>query len=449
MKYIASLVFAFLCVIYTFFGYKKTKDLLSPVCFFSIYFFLTRVPKMLITQDNSFTKTPITEAEILRYFYVTFIYFTAVATVMLYGKQINDSSHCISKQGTSLKKSNTVDYSHLLRVGIICFVIGAFSRAYMIISVGGIKYIWNNLIHRASMTYSMGYLDSLTLFLTFGIALVECCYIRKRDIELRILYYFMIVTASILLLAFGARSPLLKMLIAIFFVFYYKSECKSAVKILLRPKNIILVIALVLLMITLPSFRTSSFVFNAEKVMHGFQKSAKNLLSIVDSISVYDEDVFTFNYFSRNEKWFGKSYLDLIYAWIPRNLMPNKPPVDDGVYLRSLMMGFDVVPSVSFSKLPTNSSVPFSNNGIAYANFGILGSFLFGVIYALVINKQYRKMIKSDYSVEEIVIYQLFCTRLVFSVKGLVEFLMILILYCFFKVILKTRIVLKSVRYYS
>lgn len=392
---------------------------------------------MLIAENNLFTGERITGVMIFRYIVITALSFIVISSTMLYR---NRTAYRV----TSLREVGEVkrfSYSHLLNVAVLCFVIGAFSRIYMLARAGGISYIWNNIIHRASMTAGMGYLDNLTAFMTYGVIFLETYYMIKKSRGIKILCYLSIAFASILLLAFGARSPLLKLAFAIFFVWYYRSKDRSLLKRIFKPKIVALVFLLIVIVITLPTFRNVDFEFNAQNIMAGVQDSSKNLLSIFDSISIYDEDIFTFDYFSSHGKWLGRSYIDLFYAWIPRSMLQNKPPVDDGVYLRSLMLGTTVVPSVPFSELPTNSSVPFSLNGIAYANFGILGCVFYGLLFAMVINKQYIKMVKSQYAPEEIFLYEILCTRLNFSVKGIVELLMTIIIYLVVKMFLKTRLV--------
>src|SRR5262249_10187458 len=69
-----------------------------------------------------------------------------------------------------------------------------------------------------------------------------------------------------------------------------------------------------------------------------------NLYKAVTQLSYVDTYVFIVNHFDTTNLWLGRPYLDLIVAPIPSTIYPEKPPVDDGVYIRSLEAGMTVAP---------------------------------------------------------------------------------------------------------
>ncbi|MGQ7112601.1 hypothetical protein ACUOFC_34980, partial [Escherichia sp. TWPC-MK] len=56
--------------------------------------------------------------------------------------------------------------------------------------------------------------------------------------------------------------------------------------------------------------------------------------------------------------WLGKSYLDLFKAPLPRSIYPEKPPVDDGMYIRTIAEGYNVTPSRPVQELYASSWPP-------------------------------------------------------------------------------------------
>ncbi|MGQ7148454.1 hypothetical protein ACUOA8_59935, partial [Escherichia sp. SS-MK2] len=76
--------------------------------------------------------------------------------------------------------------------------------------------------------------------------------------------------------------------------------------------------------------------------------------------------------------------LDLFKAPLPRSIYPEKPPVDDGMYIRTIAEGYNVTPSRPVQELYA-SSWPPETLGSMYANFWIpgvvFGMYILGIIY--------------------------------------------------------------------
>ena len=121
-------------------------------------------------------------------------------------------------------------------------------------------------------------------------------------------------------------------------------------------------------------------------------------------LSYVDTYVFIVNHFDTTNLWLGRSYLDLVVAPIPSTMYPDKPPVDDGVYIRSLEHGMTVAPGMPY-RLLFQSSTPPETLGLSYLNFWwpgvIIGMYLLGTVY----KAAYAYMARSSYSLHSIYVY--------------------------------------------
>lgn len=434
IKVIAAVIITVLCLMFLRISKKiHGRDVFAPLSFFALYFFITRVPRLIRANEVLYGfQDKITNKMIAEYLIITTFFLLAV---LMGGIAKSSGTIPILKIGNGVKKKAeyyikevNINYTGLFRAGIICFLIGAFSRVFLILRAGGLRVIWSSLYNRTNMLAGAGYIDYLTVCMTFGLSAIEIYVLNLK--KHKPLFIILCGIAVILNIAFGNRSPLMKMVLALFFVYWYTSPKRINWKRIINLRNVLLAIVLVTLLIVLPQFRSASFQLNSTMTEDIVKKSFQNMSSIFDQISFYDEDVYSFYYFSKGHFWNGRSYTSLFTAWIPRSLYPGKPPIDEGMYLRAIMKGYDIVPPMSVSALndlTVSSSVPFTTCGIMYANFGMFGVIIGGLLTGIIIVGQYKKMKKTN-SLADILIYQIICTRLAFTNKGIVELLISLVI---------------------
>lgn len=101
------------------------------------------------------------------------------------------------------------------------------------------------------------------------------------------------------------------------------------------------------------------------------------------------------SYFEPGRFWYGRSYLDLLLAPLPRRLVGEKPPVDDGMYIYSIALGREITPSLPASHLNVTSWPP--GNWIGYANFGIIGLLFFSYLSGLVLRFTYEHARRNEW----------------------------------------------------
>mgnify|MGYP000865981532 CR=1 FL=1 len=118
-----------------------------------------------------------------------------------------------------------------------------------------------------------------------------------------------------------------------------------------------------------------------DAVSRSFGVAAKN-------VSYLEHYAFAMYYFERFPYWFGEQFKDLMYAFVPSSWYPDKPPVDDGVYLRSLAGGMVVEPGMAASMLDRTSWPPETlATGLSLA--GVAGAALLFFVRGMVLRLAY------------------------------------------------------------
>lgn len=418
-KFIIFLIFTILFIVFVAIGRNKTgSDWLSPFCFVNAFFYLARIPRLLFAEENLYQKGEITDSMLWNYFFVTVCFFVIMNLTLLL--------LIPNKKNGPTKKSN-VDSGFFFRIGLFFFFIGACFRLYEIVASGGFVYVIQNAWNRVELLEGMGYLDYFATFMTIGACFLEvACLTKKRKVYL-LAFIVCLLSASVLNLAFGARSGLMKMLFGVVFVFYYCSPKRVSLRDFLKVRFILPALLVVVVLVYLPTIRRQDFDVSQLSFDSVISKLFSGEASIINEISVFDEDVFTIDYFSYHPHWYGGNYLNLFTAWIPRSFFPEKGIIDDGMFLRALMKGFnDINPNMTLSELHAlgvSSSVPFTTSGIFYANFGFFGTVAGAFLTGLITSFCYKKAMQTR-SITDVLFYQFICTRLCLSTKGIVELIM-------------------------
>jgi len=93
---------------------------MCPVCFYALYFALTRVPRMFVANTNLYTGTTIEDVTLLRYCFITMVHLCVVCISML----------CLDNSGCAKKEQERIFLNphRVFRGGLICFAVGAVAR---------------------------------------------------------------------------------------------------------------------------------------------------------------------------------------------------------------------------------------------------------------------------------------------------------------------------------
>lgn len=272
----------------------------------------------------------------------------------------------------------------ILKFGIRIYILGFLVYLIFLFQMGGLSSIWNELHLRSVKNAGLGYFQTFYMVAIQLGGLILLWYFRNKG---RFLSFFIILIGTIFILgSIGARGPVALFLLSLLFMSHYLFK---RVKNLLNFKTVLLVLILPFFIVILLQFRSNSFSYYMENQEELVKNSIEDLESgFIGRIGRLERDIVILKYFEENDFWWGKSYLGLFYAPIPRGFLSEKPPNDTGRYLRGIALGNKVEPPLPVAQLP-NSSWP-EGNWAGYMNFGILGFFILvwvsGVFFGRIFN---------------------------------------------------------------
>jgi hypothetical protein len=107
------------------------------------------------------------------------------------------------------------------------------------------------------------------------------------------------------------------------------------------------------------------------------------LTTFLANFSYNNTYYFLIDHFSKANLFLGATFVDLLTAALPSSLFPDKPPVDEGVYVKALLSGMNLEIPTPARELAALGSIPPETFGIFIMNFGALSVAFAGVLLAL------------------------------------------------------------------
>jgi len=247
-------------------------------------------------------------------------------------------------------------------------------------SAGGIINFVASIHLRASLLAGAGHYD-IFIIPAANLSIFLLIYSRANDGKPSLLVIVTAITLIVLSLAiFGGRKP--PMLLILFSVMA-ATAYNSALK-LTSPKFLLGYIGVVFIFIGLYWVR-----------LHSASNASMNISSELDfhdvlsNVSYLDTYLFILSHFSNNEFWLGESLPEVVLRFIPNYFPTGAPPLDDGVYVRTLFQKMHAEPGMAYDDL-YQSSWPPETIGFGYMNFGLAGVALFSFIKGLVTGFVYK-----------------------------------------------------------
>lgn len=377
-------------------AYIGRKDIFSPRFIFNVFAWLKNIPYAVdyIRVNN------IADETIDSYFFFKFISFICVNVgITIYEIKSTNKKYVYQEN----KKRKISAY---LRTGIIVSIIGFVVKIKTILDSGGVLYILSHIQGRkeimAGQYYNELFANSL---LTCGVLLTLMCYLKEKRKKNLYIFIVIYVITTFGLIVFGARRPAMMLLLQVIMLYHFSSS-KIRIRSLFKIKSIITIFVIAFFVLLMPMLRSSSgtdYINNPQKWVEG---AVENTNTLFREFSYCDGDMFAFDYFKNHEYWYGASYLNIPLQIIPKSIYPQKPPMDDGMYLLNLMYGEKATPNMATDDLYYQTSVPFTLESSLYSNFGLLGiifgCLLVGVFYQYV----YKVLISCFCPIFMILIYQ-------------------------------------------
>jgi hypothetical protein len=288
-----------------------------------------------------------------------------------------------------------------LAAAVVAFGVGVFAFVLLIRIIGGYEELLINLAMRTKLLEGRGYLASLLTFLVVGMLLMTYALGRWNPaVALPVLLVVGLIVAFALS-SFGGRKLTLHALVFAGLAWHYGVRRLTR----LWPKALLVGLAVIPYFVAIPLIRSGGGYERYRSNIGALSSDIRQNISLaVTDLSYVHQHLFVVSYFRPDNIWWGRVYGDLITAPIPSSLYPGKPPVDDGMYLRTLADGQHVRPSMPRESL-YQSSWPPETFGTMFMNFWIpgviVGLFLLGVVY----RTAYEYMKRSDYSLFSVLVY--------------------------------------------
>lgn len=395
--YRTFLAFFLLSVFLITFGvfYRKYKDIFHPICFFSILSILRYVPSTFSADVDNFVK--LTDHGLTKFVLLTSFYVLCVISGWYVFTRINNKKVAHVFQGELNNK--------MFRLGLVLFIIGTLSRIYFIYSSGGLFYILSNIQNKVEMVTGNGYLLAIGNFMTYGIVLMMCSdfYKHRRNLVINMLLILCIGSSFFLFAFMSDRTAPMRFLMIVIMAYHYNFK-HIKLSSLLKPKSVGLILACVVFIVAMPLLRNKEGYNKYGSVSNLMEHASEEIGNIFYWFSYTGRDVFIYEHFDISNYWGGKNVLNFISAPIPASILEDKPPVDEGYYLANLIKGYESSPPQT--RFSYKSSIPFDNQGIMFANFGIIGLFLGGILIGLVYGYTYKLLVVNDYHPLVVVISQ-------------------------------------------
>jgi hypothetical protein len=273
----------------------------------------------------------------------------------------------------------------------ILFSLASLGFLFKLQSVGGFSYILENVNLRVSLQRGLGPLN----YFVDTFLLLACVIAAKRHALTRnttdfwvltTIFVFSVIFASL----FGGRKFAIHLFIyclivySVYRVDFLKFKPNSIISISFSYFVVIVYFFLVLIYRKVSNF--DEFIRDLPTLM---QESVNSFSYIFISISYLDTYIFVVEFFNSNNFYYGSTFKDLLYAFVPSAYFPLKPPVDDGLYIRAAALGGYLEPGTPAITLRGLASWPGETFGTAYMNGGLPMVLIFGVIQGAAFSAAY------------------------------------------------------------
>jgi hypothetical protein len=307
-------------------------------------------------------------------------------------RKVQESKH---KKNTNLRLISKISFKYfvLLTFGLLLLLV-------IFQSAGGIINFLSNLSHRTEMLAGYGaVLKFTTIFIHLSIL-----YFFSIKYKTSPIYAYIILLAGILILfSLGGRTaPIFLFFTGLVYLhFYYKKFI-----ITLRLSLLFSILFLGSLFVSL--FRLKNFESLLQ--MQLSEVPFQLWFGIIGGYFTYIiRDSVIISYFSENEFWYGSGLWSFLYAFIPRALYPDKPVVDNGVYVIAMSAGQQVTPPMVPGSLPHYGWPEAYMSG--YMEAGWVGLFLGVILSCYLVNFIFFRLVKSDFKTEWVFLYCFFIFR--------------------------------------
>lgn len=374
--------------------FKKRKDFFSPPILFAItmaFYTLPDVVSILIDGTTPFTSNlPFNLVNKPDYLISRFLLIQIIFVVCYY---IGFNSFLSKVKKTRI--SNLRDASNK-RLNLFLTVIGLSLALYLTISfinkIGGFQALFLSFTDRDQLAESKTFFQDtapilLTMSTAFGIK-----YMAQSKKNNWFMLLVIVIIGFIVQTSGGGRSGFVVFLISILCYYNYLKKSIHLFSVKFLPLYLGIAVFII-------AFQLLRFEDTNDLSVSLLREHSDSLFS---SMSYVKTQLLIQNYFDTHSFWFGRIFTFLIYMFIPRSICPNKPYMDEGVYIYNMIQGGsrDVLMSTDYY----NSWPPFTA-GIAYANGGVIGIVIGALILSLIHAYAYKAVKDNGASIFVLIVY--------------------------------------------
>lgn len=287
---------------------------------------------------------------------------------------------------------------------IVTLVISIIAFNFFLSSVGGLYFLLQNMDSRSTLTSGTGYIQalfSLSAFLSLGFLILSYKNNTKLSIRKKIYLFLIILFVFILLASTGGRKNSIILILYVATLWHFNMK---PIKVFTFT-NLIVFLMLILFISVMPLLRShgaSEFYIQHPSLL--LSDAITDSVMFFKRFSDIDRSLFIYNHFNTSNLWLGSSFFDILMAPIPRSFFPDKPPVDEGVYIYNLLHGKNIVPGVPFRKLfPVG--LPTSTITNMYINFYYAGILIGSIMMGYIIKYFYNLLLLSNYNAQATFLY--------------------------------------------
>ncbi len=401
---IISIIVILLPVI-AYFSTSKKKDFLNPAIAFTVLYILKIVIPTIV-----YSYLP--NVPIAGYFFLeaslyddeVFFKYTIVQSIGYCMVLCGISMIKIKKRRATMGKSTDRLKSRRYKIcGYFFYLLGVIGFVMVMSKTGGIVYFLSNIGRRIEMIKDLDFETKLLSLLNYAPLILVYSKRWTKD-KIRLLDIILIVLAG-LMVGLGGRKALIMLLIESVAIYHFVVK-PIKIKRFLNVKVISISCMVLIFFTTYSKLRRPGAFDEFVKDPIGFylMSNEGGLTNSLVSESYVPFYVSIVDYFDKHDKWEGASFFSLPSAFIPSSFYPNKPPVDDGMYLYSIAHGTNVHPPMPTRELD-GSSWPLETFGAMYANFGSVGVILGMLLLGCVISYSFKRMVLSNYQFKYVILY--------------------------------------------
>lgn len=383
---------------------KKNKDFFSPPVLFVITMSFYTVPdilEILLLGESKFVSSLPFKIDNPFFSIQRFLFLQIIFVLFYYAGYNLYLNRRIRVHGLR-KRFDAIHNKLNLYIGIIGLLICTITTYSFISSMGGYQELLLSFTNRVELEKNMTFLQSnLSIIMTMCSAFLVK-YITHSKKNHIILLLFLIIVGFFTNTIGGGRSKFVVFILSILCYFnYWRSKIN-----LFDKKYFVLYGFLAIFILVFQLLRYSSSDDMSLDYMYD------NSDALFDSMAYAKTQLLIQSYFDTHTFWWGKTYTFLAYIFIPSSIFPDKPHIDEGVYIYNMMYNY---PEALSNSTFICSWPPFTA-GISYANWGVIGLILGGILLGCLHAFMYKKIKEYNYSIFILIIYVFIVLKFQFTV---------------------------------